>query len=221
MEFDLEDALRRFPLPEDQPDAVVNRGQCALALGVSENIITKYLDQGMPVLTKGSNGQAYEFQLSECFAWKMARDDDARARRLAGDRAAAQMALLFRGEDEDEETGGRVLTAAEIIQESEADYKRNKAAELRRELVRAARVRDMFEDVLTHVRTSVVALVDFAEIEFGLNPDQVAKMQARCDGTLIQMRQSFGEACPGEVEALTPHKPLGSYRAGISGSAAD
>lgn len=208
MTFDLEDALRRYPLPEDIADVVVNRGQCATALGVSENIVTKYLDQGMPVLSRGSNGQAYEFQMSECFAWKMARDEANKARRDAGDRVAAQMSLMFRGADEDGADEGPVLTAEQIIKESQADYARNKAAEARRELVRAARVREAFEDMLIVVRTQVVSLVDFAEMEFGLTPEQVRKMQVRCDGTLVQMRQEFSQACPGEVALLSAHHPL-------------
>lgn len=210
MTFDLEDALRRYPLPEGIEDVVMNRGTIAKALGVSENIITKYLEQGMPVLSKGSNGQAYEFQPSECFAWKMHRDAELAERRAAGDRAAAQMSMLFRNEEE--EDAGPVLTAEQIIKESQADYQRNKAAELRRELVRASRVRDAFEDMLVVVRTQIVSLVDFAEMEFGLTPDQVRRMQVRCDGTLVQMRQEFGQICPGEVAKISRHDPLDGER---------
>jgi len=206
--FDLEDALRDYPLPDGVADVVLNRGQCATALGVSENIITKYLDQGMPVLSKGSNGQAYEFQLSECFAWKMHRDEQHKEKRAAGDRVAAQMSLLFRGEDDEDLNDGPVLTAEQIIKESQADYSRNKAAEARRELVRAARVRESFEDMLIVVRTQIVSLVDFAEMEFDLTPEQVRKMQVRCDGTLVQMRQEFSQACPAEVEHLSAHLPI-------------
>lgn len=208
MSFDLEEALRRYPLPEGVEDVVMNRGTIAKALGVSENIITKYLEQGMPVLSKGSNGQAYEFLPSECFAWKMHRDAELADRRAAGDRAAAQMSLMFRNDDEDEASTGPVLTAEQIIKESQADYQRNKAAEQRRELVRAARVREAFEDMLIVVRTQIVSLVDFAEMEFGLSPAQVRTMQSRCDGALVQMRQEFSQVCPGEVQHLTRHVPL-------------
>lgn len=138
MSFDPEEALRRYPLPEGVEDVVMNRGTIAKAHGVSENIIMKYLEQGMPVLSKGSNGQAYEFLPSECCAWKMHRDAELADRREAGDRAAAQMSLMFRNDDEDEASTGPVLTAEQIIKESQADYQRNKAAEQRHELVRAA-----------------------------------------------------------------------------------
>ncbi|MBY6160024.1 terminase small subunit [Mameliella alba] len=209
--FDLEAAMRDHPLPEGIEDRVVNRKQCAQALNVSENIITKYLDQGLPVVSHGSNGQAYEFQLSEVYAWKMARDAELQRKRSEADRAAAQLALHFRGQDPDEDDA-RILSADEIIKESRADYERNKAAELRGELVRAARVRQMFEDVLIEFRTQIVSLVDFAEMEFGLSPEEVRKMQVRCDGTLVQARQSFALAVPQEVTNLTPHVALDEAR---------
>jgi hypothetical protein len=118
------------------------------------------------------------------------------------------MSLLFRGEDDEDLNDGPVLTAEQIIKESQADYSRNKAAEARRDLVRAARVRESFEDMLIVVRTQIVSLVDFAEMEFGLTPEQVRKMQVRCDGTLVQMRQEFSQACPAEVKHLSAHLPI-------------
>lgn len=208
MDFDLEEAMKRFPLPEEIADDLMNRGQIATSLGVSEPIVTKYLDQGMPVVSRGSNGQAYEFRPSECFAWKMHRDDGLRVKRAAGDLAASQMAMLFRNDDEAEDDGAPVMSAEQIIKESQADYQRNRAAELRGELVRAVRVREAYENMLIAVRTQIVSLVDFAEMEFGLNPDQVRRMQIRCDGALVQMRHELTKVCPGEVAELKPHDPL-------------
>jgi len=184
--FDLEDALSRFPLPEGVADETLNRGQCAQALGVSENMITRYMDQGMPVLSRGSNGQAYEFLASECYAWKLWRDDDQRLKREAGERTAQQMAMLFRN-DEDADPNDHVLSASQIAEEADADYKRSRAAETRGDLVRAGRTRVMIEDLLTIVRNSMMSLPDFAEMEFGLSPTEVDKLQRRCDEVLMQM----------------------------------
>lgn len=208
MTFDLEEALIAYPLPEDVEDRVVNRKQVADGLRVSENMISRYLDQGLPCLTRGSNGTSYEFQLSECYAWKRWRDEELRKEREAGDRAVAQLALAFRGSDPEEADAGKVLSAKEIIEESRADYERNRAAELRGELVRAARVRDLFEDVLIEFRTQVVSLVDFAEMEFALSPDQVQKLQRRVDGSLVQARQNFAKTMPGEHCDIVAHVPL-------------
>lgn len=209
MTFDLEKALRRWPLPDGIEDRSLNMGQCAKALDVSVPMITRYLDHGLPVLERGSNGQAYKFQASEVWAWKQTRDADQAAEKAAADRAAAQMALEFRNPDDDDRDPDRpVMSAKEIMEESKADYEWNKARELRGDLVRADKVRRLFETVLAEARTQFVSLVDFAEMEFGLTPDQVRTLQTRVDGTLLQMRRELGTAAPGEVQHLPDHRPL-------------
>lgn len=200
--FDLEQALRRFPLPDDMKDETINRRQCAVALDVSEPMVTRYLGQGLPVLSKGTNGQAYEFQLSEVYAWKLWRDAETRAHETAAEAAAIQMRMLFRNDDEADHSD-HAMSAEQIAKEADADYKRNRAAELRGELVRRARVSDLFEEVLIEFRTQVTSLVDFAEMEFALTPEQVDKMQRRCDAALISARQNFVRSFPeGAVTTL-------------------
>lgn len=204
MAFDIEEALRLHPLPDGQPDAILNRAQLAIALGVSENTVTKYITQGMPVMTEGANGQAYEFQLSECYAWRMWRDDETRRTKAVGDAAARQMAMLFRN-TEDDEDDAPFMSARQIAEESDADYRRQRAAELRGELVRTAKMRTLIEDILMEFRTSVTTLVDYCEIEFGLTPEQTDKLQRRCDQVLVQSRLRMSEdlAAPaGDVAAL-------------------
>jgi phage terminase Nu1 subunit (DNA packaging protein) len=190
--FEIEEALRRFPLPDGLSDAVVNRAQLATALGVSENTITKYVTQGIPVITAGANGQSYEFQLSECYAWRMWRDDEVRAIKAAGDAAARQMAMLFRNSDDDDDDQP-FMSARQIQEEADADYRRQRAAELRGELVRASKMRVLLEDILMEFRTSITTLVDYCEIEFGLKPDQTDKLQRRCDQALVQSRVRMSE----------------------------
>ncbi|WP_406720712.1 hypothetical protein RPE78_12280 [Thioclava litoralis] len=185
MEFDLEAALARYPLPDTVEDQIVNRTQLARALNKTEPIISKYLDQGMPVVARGSNGQSYEFRLSECYAWKMWRDGETQRRFEASERASAQMSLLFRN-DEDADPNEQVLTAAQIAEEADADYKRSRAAEARGDLVRRARMQALVDDVLTIFRNSMMSLPDYAEVEFGLEPLQVDKLQRRCDEVLVQ-----------------------------------
>lgn len=202
-EFDLEAARREYPLPDDIPDQVVNRATLARGLDVSENTVSKYLADGMPCLTVGGNGRDYEFQLGDCYAWRMARDADLAAKRRAGDAAAAQLALVFRNDDEGgaSETAG--LSAREIAEESDADFRRHRAAEQRRELVRTSRVRELFEDVLVEFRTQVTTLVDFSELEFSLTPDQVEVLERRCDNALMQARQKLEQKLgDGEVTPL-------------------
>ena len=201
MAFDLEEALQRFPLPDGLTDVTLNLGQCATALNVSPPRISAYLQQGLPVLSRGSNGKEYEFRLSEVHAWKRWDEAEKQRRVDEAEQNALQHSLLFRNLDEDDE-GSRGLTAAEIAQEADADYKRNKAAELRGELTRTSRVREVFEEVLAEFRNQVTTLVDFAELEFGLKPDQVDKMQRRCDAALVAARHNLDRAYPAAVEPI-------------------
>ena len=205
MEFDLDAALQRFPLPEGIDDALVNRGTLARALNVSEPSVSRFMDEGMPVRSRGSNGQAYEFQLSECYAWRMWRDEEKAARLAAGDRAAAQMSLLFRNDGEPEDDAP-VLTAKQIAEEADADYRRQRAAELRGELTRTSKVRELLEDLLVEFRRSITTIPDFCEVEFGLTAAQVDALQRRCDETLesakVKIRSTLVERPAGEVRRL-------------------
>lgn len=54
--------VERFPLPAGVADAVLNKSQLARALAVSEPTIDRWVADGMPVLSAGTNGRSYEFQ---------------------------------------------------------------------------------------------------------------------------------------------------------------
>ncbi|MBL3611465.1 hypothetical protein JMM60_22460, partial [Rhodovulum sulfidophilum] len=56
---DLADLRRLYPLPEGVEDTAMNRAQIARALDVSDNTISKWIAQGMPVLEEGGNGREY------------------------------------------------------------------------------------------------------------------------------------------------------------------
>lgn len=195
-----------YPLPDGIDDGVLNRGQLALAMRVSENTITSWIGDGMPVQREGSNGQAYEFLLSHCFAWKLQRDDLDKARRLRGDQLAQRVAQSFLNLDDDQ-ADVAALSPQETKQRAEADYHRNRAAELRGELVRADRVRQMLDGLLVDVRTSINVLTDFAEQEFGLSAGQAEKMQARCDGVIVEMAQRIirNQLATAEIAQIGSH----------------
>lgn len=191
-DFDLEvhELVGKYPLPDGLTDAVVNRAQIALALQVSENTITKWIGQGMPVQELGGNGREYEFQLAHCYAWRMHRDDILRREKRKADEAAAQMSLLFRNHDSEDPNEG-LLSAEDVIKESQADVARNKAAELRGELVRTHRMRTTMEQALMTFRNFAITIVDYAEMEFGLGPEEVDKFQLRTHGMLSEVRRQF------------------------------
>lgn len=207
-DIEMRELRAKFPLPEGIEDAILNRSQIAAALQVSENTITKWMgapENPMPVDEQGGNGREYRFCLADCYAWRMDRDETDRAEKERGDTAAAQLAMHFRNLGDEGEAAPTTLTARQIKEESDADYARNKAAELRGSLVRVDRVRDMIEDVLGQFRVTMVTMADFCEMEFGLSPEEVDRLQKRNDEVLVQARLKLTDltgAIGGEVQDL-------------------
>ncbi|WP_017999916.1 terminase small subunit [Paracoccus sp. N5] len=198
--------VARYPLPDGVVDdgTPLNRAQLAKAFGVSENTITKWLSQGMPVESAGQNGVSYEFRLGHCWAWRQDRDDRSRAAKLRGDQLAAQAALAFRNLDDDQAEEEAELTADDLRKWSEAEYHRNRVAEQRGDLLRADRMRPLLEDLVVAFGTAMDNLPDFAEMNFGLSPAQVAQMQDYCDQVRGEARRLIEErlARGGAVIAL-------------------
>lgn len=203
MDFDLEEALRQFPLPEAVPDETFTLTDMAKALDVTEPTLKRYISAGMPVVSHGSNGRGYELRFSECYAWKSWRDGEEAARKKARSEAIGQMRLLFRN-DEDAEAEATTLTAKEIKEESDAEIARLKAAQLRGELVPVERVRDAIERAVVGFRNGMITLPDFAEIELGLSPEDVDKLQGWVDGVLHELEIRINAAVDpeGEVRAF-------------------
>ncbi|MER5173810.1 DUF1441 family protein [Thioclava kandeliae] len=178
-----------YPLPDGLADGVMNRAQLAIAFNVSENSVTKWVGQGMPVLTAGQNGVSYEFQLSHCYAWRMARNEQSRATKASREAHAMQASLAFRNLDEEQEEEEGGLTAKQLREWSEAEYHRNRVAEQRGELVRAARVSELLEDLIGVVATALGTMPDHLERDLGLGVEEVAKVEARCDKVVMKMRE--------------------------------
>lgn len=182
----------RWPLPEGLTDGVLNRAQLAVAFSTSENTISKWIGQGMPVQSSGQNGTSYELRLSHCYAWRMDREEAARSEKAQRDSLAQQAAFAFRNLDDDAAEEDHLLSAREYREWSEAELKKLQADEARGRLVRAERVQRVFEDILVKVRSNVNTMPDFAEREFGLTAQQVAKFQTRCDDLLSDLRDQIG-----------------------------
>ena len=202
MDFDLEEALRLFPLPDGMPDDVMTLGELAQALDISEPTIKRYIQRGMPVASHGGNGRAYEMRLSECWAWKNWVDREEVERRRKVSETIGQMRMLFRN-DQDQEPGGEHMSARQIAEESDAEIKRLKAAQLRGELLPTDRVRDALERALVGFRNGMITLPDFAEIELGLGPEDVDKLQSWVDGVLNDLELRLGDAVGPEGSVLT------------------
>lgn len=181
----------RHPLPDGVVDdgTPLNRSQLARAFLVSENTIAKWIGLGMPALSAGQNGVAYEFRLAHCWAWKQDRDARSREAKSRGDQLAAQASLAFRNLDEDQAEEEGHLTADELRKLSEAEYHRNRVAEQRGDLLRADRMRALIEDMFVTFGAEMDTLPDFAEMNFGLSAAQVAQLEARCDELRAEVRR--------------------------------
>lgn len=186
--------LSDFPLPDGFEDETFNRDELAKAMDVSTVTITRWVDSGMPVAKRGGNGQSYEFQFSHCYAWRMWREDrEASDRRAKNDRAA-QLSMLFRGVEEEDDDPSHGLSPKAVREWSEAELIRNKAAQQRGELVRAAHVQDVLDTILVSFRNSLSSFPDWLEQEFSLSPHQVDKAQRFCDSMLAETRRQISEA---------------------------
>jgi phage terminase Nu1 subunit (DNA packaging protein) len=148
-----------FPLPPGVADAVLNRAQLARALNKSEPTIDRYIADKMPCLTEGTNGRAWEFQLSDCWTWLKRRERDEAARTSQAEEAVQQMRLaLIGGNDVDDEV--RSLSPRQRKEAYDAEHAFMMAALARGDLVRRADVVDAFEQVFKTLRDAFTVLPD-------------------------------------------------------------
>ena len=177
--------------PESLKDGILNRAQIATALAVSENTITAWMGEGMPVLEHGGNGRAYRFQLSACWVWARNYQEGERQARETAERIAREAAAAFLnfGEEEDPEKQG--LSANQMRELAQAELIAMQVNERRGDLVRAGRLRERLADLFAAFQRGMTTLPDFAEREFGLEPKDVQKMQNQCDQTLLEVRRQI------------------------------
>ncbi|MVO14819.1 terminase small subunit [Parasedimentitalea huanghaiensis] len=202
--------LSLYPLPDGIEDETFNRDHLARAMAVSVVTITKWVDAGMPVNSRGGNGTSYEFLFSHCYAWRKWREGGEAKERAEKLNSAAQKAMLFINDDEDQENAN--LSAKEVREWSEAMIIRNKAAEQRGDLVRRMHVEAVLDHVLVSFRNAVMNFPDWLEQEFGLSPHQVDKAQKFCDGILDDTRHKISESGfrPAEIVNLSDNRDQGN-----------
>lgn len=174
-----------FALPSGAVDAVLNRAQLARALNKSEPTIDRYIADGMPCLTEGTNGRAWEFQLSACWAWLRRREHDDQVRTSQAEEAVQQMRLaLVGGSDVDDET--RTLSPKQRKEVYDAEQAFMMAAIARGDLVRRADVVDAFEQVFKTLRDAFTVLPDQLEREVGLTSKGMKLVIDHCDRALSE-----------------------------------
>lgn len=184
-------------LPEGVEDAVLNRGELARALGKSEPTITAWIGEGMPVLKEGTNGSAYEFQLSDCWRWLKTRERTERDKADQAQRAIHQMRLALVGGDGfgDEERG---LSQKERQQLYDTERSFDLTAMARGDLVKRSDVVAVLEEVFLIVRDGVISLPDRLEREAGLSGKAVDLAIDICDSVLAEAQERVRERASGE-----------------------
>ena len=131
------------------------------------------------------------------------KEEAARSSKARGDALAMQASMAFRNLDEaqEEEEGG--LTAKQLREWSEAEYHRNRVAEQRGELVRAAKVSELLDDLIGIVAQALGTLPDHLERDLGLGVDEVAKVETRCDGVSNVLRERIEREMLGPAQVTT------------------
>ena len=194
----IEQLKAKHPLPASVDDAVLNRAQLAAAFGTSENTIDSWRRAGMPVLTEGTNGRAFEFQLSDCWAWKCARDEDRRTQDEAAERTIRQLQMeLVGGAAEDSEMR---LSHAEREKVYAVERQYIALSRERGELVPKAEVNALFDEVLSKVRSGIVGLPDRLVRDAGLTGKQVEQAVAATDDLLVELHSSISTLVDAEAE---------------------
>lgn len=180
------------PLPDGQPDALLNKKLLAAALDVSTTTIDTWLlpdksGEALPIHSKGTNGAAYEFRLSVAFAWRQKRDAAEAAERQFSEDAAAQMRLtLLGGDAADDPRAG--LSPKERREALAVEAEHMKAARLRRELIPANEVAEAFESAFVAIRDGLDAAPDRLARELALGGAEVEAIQKILDSVLESAR---------------------------------
>lgn len=143
----------------DAPEGEVtlNKRQLAHAAGVSEPTIDKWLQDGCPVKTLGSNGRGYEFVLRDVLDWRKQVEEAARAE---AERVQASMRQA-----ELELTGGTVapgefakLGARDRVAALDAEYRALRLAKEKGQLVDRNEVERDYNAVFALLRQRLMSM---------------------------------------------------------------
>lgn len=185
--------LAQFPLPDGVRDLDMNQNEIAEALDVTVNTLGKWLnDETFPVVQRGGMGKAYVLRLSHCWAWKKARDAQEDARKRLTRVNLEKLQASFLGIEIDDQ--GATLSAKDRRALADADFAHNRAAQMRRQLVRLEELVDMLDSVFGIVRNGIEGMPDRLERELSLKPEEVDLVQRLGSDILEAMVARIEEA---------------------------
>lgn len=183
----------------DAPAPVLlNKWQLAEALGVSANTVDRWRMEGMPVVSAGSNGRAYQFDPAACIAWREARE---RRREEEAQKAEDLVRQLRLQLDPVAETRREHLSPAQQREQYEAAARYMAVARQRRELVEADPMVEALEAAFAAIRDALDALPDQLGRELGLTGDQVERLVTYCDRAMDRARRNCIDLVEGGDDA--------------------
>lgn len=179
--------VRRYPLPDGQPDEVVNKRQLAVAFNVSENSLDKWIQKpGFPILEGGANGVPYKFQLSQVWAWRKATSEQRRQEDLRVDAAVHQLRMTLLNAEPDSEAVR--LSAKDRQEEYRAEAQFLATARARRSLVPTQDVLSLLERLFRVMSDGLDSQPDRIARELGLDGATTEKLVRLNDELIANMR---------------------------------
>lgn len=186
---------QHHPLPDGAPDALVNKTQLEVGLGVSGTTISSWLrrtENPLPYETAGTNGRNYQFRLSLAFAWMQAMRADEDSAKAQGDAAAAQLAMHLLGGQTASAVDGK-MSLADQRKHMELEVIRMSAARQRGELMWRDDVVIGFEEYGGAIRDALDTLPDRLARELGLEGRDLEKCERACDDALAAAHRAMIE----------------------------
>lgn len=174
------------PLPKGVPDALVNKSQLEVGLGVSGTTISNWLrraDNPLPFEDAGTNGRSYQFRLSVAYAWMKAMRAEEESAKAAGDAATAQLSMALLGGESAAGAPGK-MSLADQRKLLELEALRRVEATNRRALVWHDDVAEAFEAYNSTIRDALDALPDKLARVLGLEGRDLEKIEQVCDDVL-------------------------------------
>ncbi|TIL84297.1 MAG: DUF1441 family protein [Mesorhizobium sp.] len=182
----MDDATKRFPLPDGVPDATLNKGDVAQFFGVSITTVDAWLRDGMPWVSEGTNGRAWEFQASQVWAWRKATVAAEETRSAEAQAAIEAMRLKLIGGQVGDTIRALPPRERQQIYDVELAHRRLMAESNR--LIERDVVLENLQDLLSLMRDTVTGLSDRLDREAGLNAKQIEAVDTIGADMLIQLR---------------------------------
>lgn len=188
---ELDELARQYPLPDDVPDATLQKNEVAQFFGVSIPTIDAWLRQGMPAMSEGANGRAWEFRAAHVWAWREAQRAEEETR--SEEARAAIEAMRLRLVDGKAGDSIRALPPKERRDLYEVELAHRKLMAESNSLIERQVVRELLEDLFSLFRDGVTAHSDRLERDGALKGEQIELVDQYGEELLEQLGRRIEE----------------------------